>query len=186
MSLLLEKWGLQRNKDVAVLGIRGGMPELLISVSKGFVDAGMISAPSNLRGMKLGLREFVNVADLGIPYLNSPLSTRRSYIKTHRDVVLRVLRAYYQAVQETRNNRNSALKILAKYVRVDDTEILSEVYRIYGTNHLQKNLTIDLEGIKGLLNGLGSEATQVDPTAFIDISLLRDLDRQGFFQAKNR
>ena len=74
MSLLLEKWGLQRNKDVAVLGIRGGMPELLISVSKGFVDAGMISAPSNLRGMKLGLREFVNVADLGIPYLNSPLA----------------------------------------------------------------------------------------------------------------
>src|SRR5262249_3319021 len=88
LSLLLEKWGLQRNKDVAVLGIRGGMPELLVSVSKGFVDAGMISAPSNLRGMKLGLREFVNVADLGIPYLNSPLSTRRSYIKTRRDLVL--------------------------------------------------------------------------------------------------
>src|SRR5262249_53791041 len=101
--------------------------------------------------MKLGLREFVNVADLGIPYLNSPLSTRRSYIKTRRDLVLRVLRAYYQAVQETRNDRNSALKILAKYVRVDDTEILSEVYRIYGTNHLQKNLKIDLEGIKCLL-----------------------------------
>jgi len=100
--------------------------------------------------------------------------------------VLRVLRAYYQAVQETRNDRNSALKILAKYVRVDDTEILSEVYRIYGTNHLQKNLKIDLEGVKGLLKGLGSEATQVDPTAFIDISLPRDLDREGFFQAKNR
>ena len=77
-------------------------------------------------------REFVNVADLGIPYLNSPLSTRRSYIKAQRDVVLRVLRAYYQAVQETRNDRNSAVKILAKYVRVDDAEILAEVYRIYG------------------------------------------------------
>src|SRR5215475_12093683 len=134
------------------------MPELLISVSKGFVDAGMISAPSNLRGVKLGLREFVNVADLGIPYLNSPLSTRRSYIKAHRDLVLRVLRAYYQAVQETRNDRNSVIKILAKYVRVDDTEILSEVYRIYGINHLQKDLSVDLEGVKGLLNGLGSEA----------------------------
>ena len=186
LSLLLEKWGLQRNKDVAVLGIRGGMPELLVSVSKGFVDAGMISAPSNLRGMKLGLLEFVNVADLGIPYLNSPLSTRRSYIKTRRDLVLRVLRAYYQAVQETRNDRNSALKILAKNVRVDDPEILSEVYRIYGTSHLQKNLTIDLEGLRGLLNGLGTEATRVDPAVFMDVSLLQDLDREGFFQVKNR
>src|SRR5262245_36429562 len=186
LSLLLEKWGLQRNKDVAVLGIRGGMPELLISVSKGFVDAGMISAPSNLRGVKLGLREFVNVADLGIPYLNSPLSTRRSCVKAQRDVVLRVLRAYYQAVQETRNDRNSAVKILAKYVRIDDPEILSEVYRIYGASYLQKNLTIDLEGLRGLLNGLGTEATQADPAVFMDVSLLQDLDREGFFQAKNR
>lgn len=90
LSLLLDKWGLQRGKDLAVLGIRGGMPELLISVSKGFVDAGMISAPSNRRGIKMGLREFVDTADLGIPYINSPLSTRRSTIKNHRDTVLRV------------------------------------------------------------------------------------------------
>ena len=100
--------------------------------------------------------------------------------------MLRVLRAYYQAVQETRNDRNSALKILAKYVRVDDPEILSEVYRIYGASYLQKNLTIDLEGLRGLLNGLGTEATRVDPAVFMDVSLLQDLDREGFFQAKNR
>jgi NitT/TauT family transport system substrate-binding protein len=186
LSLLLQKWGLQRNKDVAVLGIRGGMPELLVSVNKGFVDAGMISAPSNLRGLKLGLREFVNVADLGIPYLNSPLSTRRSYIKAQRDVVRRILRAYYEGVQETRNDRNSAIKILAKYVRVDDPEILSEVYRIYGVTLLQKNLTVDLEGVKGLLQGLGAEAAQANPASFIDVSLLQDLDREGFFQGKGR
>ncbi|HKY09668.1 MAG TPA: ABC transporter substrate-binding protein, partial [Candidatus Binatia bacterium] len=72
LSLLLERWGLQRNKDVTVLGIRGGMPELLVSVAKGFVDGGMISAPNNLRGMKLGLHELVDAADYGIPYINSP------------------------------------------------------------------------------------------------------------------
>jgi ABC-type nitrate/sulfonate/bicarbonate transport system substrate-binding protein len=107
LSLLLERWGLQRNKDLTVLGIRGGMPELLISVAKGFVDGGMISAPSNLRGIKMGLRELVDAADYGIPYVNSPLSTRRSFIKSNRDTVLRILRAYYEAVQETRNDKNS-------------------------------------------------------------------------------
>jgi NitT/TauT family transport system substrate-binding protein len=120
LSLLLEKWGLQRGKDLAVLGVRGGMPELLISVSKGFVDAGMISAPSNRRGIKMGLREFVDTADLGIPYINSPLSTRRSTIKNQRETVLRVLRGYYEAVRQTRRDRDGAMKILAKYVRVTD------------------------------------------------------------------
>jgi NitT/TauT family transport system substrate-binding protein len=75
LSLILEKWGLQRSKDVSVLAIRGGMPDLMLSVTKGFVDAGMISAPSNLRGLKLGLRELIDASTLGISYLNSPLST---------------------------------------------------------------------------------------------------------------
>jgi ABC-type nitrate/sulfonate/bicarbonate transport system substrate-binding protein len=186
LSLLLERWGLQRNKDVNVLGIRGGMPELLISVAKGFVDGGMISAPSNLRGIKMGLRELVDAADYGIPYVNSPLSTRRSFIKSSRDTVLRILRAYYEGVQETRNDKHSALKILAKYVRVDDPEILAEVYRSYGQSHLQKSIGVDLEGVKGLLKGLGSEATGANPSSFVDASLVQELEKDLSFQLRNR
>jgi ABC-type nitrate/sulfonate/bicarbonate transport system substrate-binding protein len=182
LSLLLERWGLQRNKDLTVLGIRGGMPELMVSVSKGFVDGGMISAPSNLRGIKMGLRELVDTAEYGIPYVNSPLSTRRSFIKTNRDAVLRVLRAYYEAVQETRNDKNAALKILAKYVRVDDPEILNEVYRSYGQKHLQKTIRVDLAGVRGLLKGLDKEALQFTPGSFVDASLYEELEREGFFK----
>ncbi|HEY7164935.1 MAG TPA: ABC transporter substrate-binding protein [Candidatus Binatia bacterium] len=186
LTLLLDRWGLQRGKDVAVLGIRGGMPELLASVASGFVDAGMISAPSNLRGVKLGLRELVDTGDLAIPYLNSPLSTRRAYIRAQRDTVLRILRAYYEAVQQTRNDRTSAIKILSKYVRVDDPQILSEVHRIYGAKHLQKNISVDMEGMKGLLKGLGTEAAGANPATFVDTSLVQELEREGFFQTGNR
>jgi len=186
LSLLLERWGLQRNKDVTVLGIRGGMPELLVSVAKGFVDGGMISAPNNLRGIKLGLRELVDAADYGIPYVNSPLSTRRSFIKSNRGTVVRVLRAYQESVQEIRNDKNTALKILAKYVRVDEPAILNEVYRIYGERHLPKSINVDLEGVKGLLKGLGSEAANANPVNFVDASLVQELEKEGFSQQKSR
>jgi ABC-type nitrate/sulfonate/bicarbonate transport system substrate-binding protein len=176
LSLLLERWGLQRNKDVTVLGIRGGMPELLVSVAKGFVDGGMISAPNNLRGKQLGLNELVDAADYGIPYVNSPLSTRRSFIKSNRDTVLRVLRAYQEGVQEIRADKNGALKILARYVRVEDPAILGEVYRIYGDRHLPKSIAVDLEGVKGLLKGLGSEGAGVNPASFVDASLVQELE----------
>ncbi len=182
LSLLLERWALQRSKDVSVLAIRGGMPELLISVANGFVDGGMISAPSNLRGIKMGLRELVDAADYGIPYTNSPLSTRRSFIKSNRDTTLRVLRAYAEAVQETRNDRNGTLKVLAKYVRLDDPEILGEVYKNYGQRHLQKNIHVDLDGVRGLLKALGSEAAGANAANFVDASLVQDLDKEGFLQ----
>jgi NitT/TauT family transport system substrate-binding protein len=184
LSLLLERWGLQRNKDVTVLGIRGGMPELLISVAKGFVEGGMISAPSNLRGIKMGLRELVDAADYGIPYVNSPFSTRRSFIKNNRDIVLRILRAYYEAVQETRNNRDAAMKVLSKYVRLDDPEILAAVYNSYGQKHLQKTINVELEGVRGLLKGLGSEAAGANPASFVDASLVQELEKEGFFQSR--
>lgn len=186
LSLLLEKWGLQRGKDLAVLGLRGGMPELLISVSKGFVDAAMISAPSNLRGIKMGLHEFVDTAELGIPYINSPLSTRRSTIRNQRDTVLRVLRAYHEGVQQTRHDRDGSMKILSKYVRVTDPEILSEVYRIYGVKQLQPDINVDLNGISGLLKGLGSEAVGANPASFVDLSLIEQLKREGFFTTTSR
>ncbi len=82
--------------------------------------------------------------------------------------------------------RSSALKILAKYVRVDDPEILAEVYRSYGQNHLQKSISVDLEGVKGLLKGLGSEAAGANPASFVDASLVQEFEKDLSFQQRNR
>jgi hypothetical protein len=71
-------------------------------------------------------------------------------------------------------------------VRVDDPYILAEVYRIYGSRHLQKDISVDLESLKGLLKALGGEAADASPTAFVDTSLLEQLEREGFFQKTTR
>jgi NitT/TauT family transport system substrate-binding protein len=186
LSMVLEKFGFLRGKDVMVVPIHGGMPDLMLAVSKGFVEGGMISAPSNLRGLKVGLRELIDSADLGVPYLNSPLSTRRAFIKSNRDTVLRVLRGYYEAVQATRNERESSMKILAKYTRVQDSEILAEAYRIYGVKHLQKNIHVELDGVAQLMKSLGKEAASANPASFVDASLVEELERDGFFKEKAR
>jgi len=186
LSMIVDKFGLQRGRDFGVIAIRGGMPDMILAVSKGFVDGGMISAPSNLRGIKLGLRELINSADLGVPYLNSPMSTRRAYINSNRDTVLRVLRGYYHGVQETHANRDGAMKILAKYTRVQDPEILAESYRIYGQKFLQKSIQVDLEGVRQLLRALGKETVGVNPSQFVDASLIQELEKERFFQQKVR
>ena len=186
LSMILEKFGVQRGSDVTVLAIRGGMPDLMIAVSKGFVDGGMISAPSNLRGAKHGLRELIDSADLGVPYLNSPMSTRRAYIKSNRDTVLRVLRAYYHGVQETHHDREGAMRILAKYTRVAEPEILAESYRIYGQKHLQKTINVDLEGVKQLLKHIGKDAAGTSPASFVDATLVQELEKEVSLQPKAR
>ena len=91
-----------------------------------------------------------------------------------------------ESVQDIRNDKNSALKILAKYVRVDDPAILAEVYRIYGERHLPQSIAVDPEAVKGLLRGIGSEAAGANPATFVDATLMQDLEKEGFLQQKSR
>ncbi|HEY1267491.1 MAG TPA: ABC transporter substrate-binding protein [Candidatus Binatia bacterium] len=182
VTLLLKKWNFQRGRDVKVFQT-GGMPQLLSAVQTGVVDAGVISPPSNLQGLKLGLKELVDVSDLGLNFVNSPLNATRSYIKSNRGVVLRTLRAYVEGIRQVRSDKAAALRILAKYARIEDPEILQEVYRIYGVKHLETVPYVNPAGLEEILASLGKEAAGAKPTDFIDNSLVRELEQEGYFRA---
>jgi hypothetical protein len=51
---------------------------------------------------------------------------------------------------------------------------------------LQKTISVDLDGVKGLLKGIGSEAAGANPASFVDATLLQDLEKEGFLQQKGR
>ena len=181
VGLLAKKWKFQRGKDYTVFQT-GGMPQLLTAVKTGVVDAGIISPPSNLQGLKLGLKEMIDVSDLGIVFVNSPLSTTRSLIKNHRDVVLRMLRAYCEGIQQARSDKDSAMRILARNAKVEDPEILQELYRIYGSRHLEKVPYVNGEGLEEILGSMGKEAANAKPADFVDNSLLKELEQLGLFR----
>jgi hypothetical protein len=89
-------------------------------------------------------------------------------------------------VQETHSDREGSMRILAKYTRVTEPEILAESYRIYGQKHLQKSINVDLEGVRQLLKTLGKEAAGASAASFVDASLVQELEKEGFFQQKAR
>jgi NitT/TauT family transport system substrate-binding protein len=181
VALLSKMWGFQRGKDFTVFQT-GGMPQLLTAVKTGIVDAGIISPPSNLQGLKLGLKEIVDVSDLGIVFVNSPLSTTRSFIKSHREIVLGALRAYCEAIQQARSDKEAAIKILARNAKVEDSEILQELYRIYGSRHLERIPYVKPEGLEEILRTMGKEAAGAKPADFVDNTLLRELEQEGWFR----
>jgi NitT/TauT family transport system substrate-binding protein len=181
LDLALKKWGLERGRDVQIF-YTGGMPQLLGALTAGQLDGGVISPPTNLRALKLGLKELVDFGDLGITYLNSPLATTSSFIKSNRDVVLRMLRAYYHGIQRVRTDKETAIRVLAKYTKVQDPDILAELYRIYGVKFLTPVPYVSLEGAIEVLRSLGKNAETAKASEFIDNSLLKDLEREGLFR----
>jgi hypothetical protein len=73
------------------------------------------------------------------------------------------------------------MKLFAKYTKVQDPEILSELYRIYGVKHLESVPVVKPEAVEEVLRSeiKGANAKAGD---FIDNSLIAELEREGIFQ----
>ena len=52
----------------------------------------------------------------------------RSYIKANEEIVRRVVRSYVEAIHRFKTNKEIGLKVLQKYTRVQDPEILEATY----------------------------------------------------------
>ncbi|MEX0805011.1 MAG: hypothetical protein WD688_17080 [Candidatus Binatia bacterium] len=76
--------------------------------------------------------------------------------------------------------KDSAIKILARNARVEDPETLQELYRIYGSRHLERIPCVKAEGLEEILSTMGKEAANAKPADFVDI--LQEPEQQGFFR----
>jgi NitT/TauT family transport system substrate-binding protein len=185
LELALKKWGLRRGTDVAVIQT-GGMPQLLGAITGGIVDAGVVSPPTNLSAAKLGLKELVDFGEIGIVYPNSPLATSQSFLEKNRSTALRLLRAYCEGIHRVRTDKEATIKVLARYTRVQDPEILGELYRIYGIKYLEPVPKVRLDAVDEVLRSEVKTAAAVKASDFVDNSLVNELEQQGLFQTLYR
>jgi NitT/TauT family transport system substrate-binding protein len=183
LEFALKRWGLQRGRDLIVLQT-GGLPESLAALRSGAVDGAVLSPPNNLLAKKAGLREMVDIGQLGIIFPNTPLSATRSYIKSHRDTLLRFLRAFGEGQHRLRNDKDFSVKVLAKYTKTTDPEILAELYQIYGVRYTGQQIPyVRSEGVEEILKGIDAkEARQAKAADFIDNSVLKEVEQTGFFR----
>lgn len=182
LDLALKKFNLKRGSDVAVLQT-GGMPQLLGAITAGAVDAGVISPPTNLAAAKMGLKELIDFADLPLLYPNSPVAATQAFLEKNRAVALRFLRGYMDGIRRVKSDRDGTMKLYAKYTRVEDPEILSELYRIYGVKHLESVPVVKPEAVDEVLRS-EIKGSNAKPGDFIDNTLMAELEREGYFSQR--
>jgi NitT/TauT family transport system substrate-binding protein len=187
LDYALKRWGLQRGRDVAVAQT-GGLPESLAALRAGLVQGAVLSPPNNLLAKKAGLRELVDIGQLGIVFPNTALSTTRAYIRSNRDSVVRFLRSLVEGQHRLRTDKEFSMKVLSKYTKTVDPEILGELYQIYGVRYAGQPIPyVRLEGIDEILKGADSkEARQSRATDFVDNSLLKEIEQSGVLKKFSR
>jgi ABC-type nitrate/sulfonate/bicarbonate transport system substrate-binding protein len=180
--ILFKKFNLEPNRDVAVV-VAGPTMERLAAVDAGRIDATILTPSEMPRARKQGLVEVYDMLDLGIEVQGNGFATSRSFIRGNREIALSALKGYVEALFYISRNREETRRITAKYIRTTDPEVLDATYDWF-VKRVSKRPYPTLKGIQYLLDEVASKlpnAKSAKPEQFVDLSLLQQLEREGFF-----
>jgi ABC-type nitrate/sulfonate/bicarbonate transport system substrate-binding protein len=178
---VLQKHGLQPEKDVTILQV-GGMPELAAAISKGLIVAAAFSAPTNVRAKNAGAKVLVDMAKAGVSFPHTAIITRRGYLKANPKTLLNFLKGYSEGIQKMISDKLLAMKVIRKYTRDSDEEIIEGTYQ-YALDYIVRPPYPTRDGIIEILKlSKVPEAKKAGPDNFVDSSLVKSLEDAGFFK----
>jgi NitT/TauT family transport system substrate-binding protein len=185
VRIALKNFQLEPNKDVALLTF-GAQPEVFAALQSGAVQVGALSFPLYPKAAKLGMRELVKFADLGVEDINGTVITTRAFISQHRDTAVRFLRGFTRGMHRYRTDKEFSKKVLGKYGKINDDEILEGTWQDYAPT-LQKSPRPSMKAIQFLVeNHFGGKKPLPKLEQFVDLSLVEQLEKSGFIDSVNK
>jgi ABC-type nitrate/sulfonate/bicarbonate transport system substrate-binding protein len=183
LRYLIKKWGLEPDRDVRIIQM-GGQPEILAGMSSGVINGGNLSSPTDFKAKKAGFTMLADFAKVGLDYPTVSLVSSRSYIKKDPATVRRFLTAYSEGVHRLFTDKELAIKVIGKYTRTQDREILEASYA-YATNFVERTPRLPVKAVETILEQLAANnprAKQFKAEDFIDASFYNELEKSGFFK----
>ena len=178
----LERYGLQPAKDVTIVEL-GSMPAILSALKEGKISGAMLSSPTTLKAKTAGFSLLADLKMLGLEYQHTGMATSRPLIRSHPELVRNVMKAYVEGIHYYKSHRGESLKILARYLKTDDAEALTEIYEDIGLTLVPEKPYPTLAGIQIILDELAAKepkAKTARPEQFVDVSFMKELDSSGF------
>ena len=180
--VFLRRFNFEPNRDVAIV-VAGTASERLAALAAGRIDATLLTPSELVTARKRGYREIYDLLDMGIEIQGNGFATSRSFIKSNRDVVKAALQGYVEAVHSIHSDREGTTRIMAKYLQNPEQEVLDSSYQAF-VKMVPRKPYPTLKGIQFLLDQLVTELPQAKnakPEQFVDLSLLQELEKEGFF-----
>jgi ABC-type nitrate/sulfonate/bicarbonate transport system substrate-binding protein len=157
----------------------------------GAVAAAMVPPPQSIVLKEKGFRELVSVKQFrewNIPVVENGIAARRSFIEKNPVVAKRMVRAAFEGIKTIYDNKDLALKTLAKYTKINDEKILDESYR-FSIEALSKEGSMPQEAFAALVEQLVTQKSideaaskKLPLTAYFDNRFVHELEKEGFFR----
>ena len=105
-------------KDVTILQI-GSTPARFAALSAKGVDASLVWFPVTEIAKAQGYNKLLDLKEVFPEWPYETFAAKETYLSKERDQVTKFLRAYQKGVKYTHENKDDAVKIMLKYVKLD-------------------------------------------------------------------
>jgi ABC-type nitrate/sulfonate/bicarbonate transport system substrate-binding protein len=188
MNLALELLGLRPGVDVTVLAL-GGYPQRIAGLESQYIAGSVFDYPELVRVRAKGFRTLLDLAERKVATLQIAIVTTRSFLREHRTTVSRFVQAMSHAMNAVRRDRPRAIAALAKFSSLDparDADVLTQTYEAVFAGRLKRSPAIVMESVRPVVEEAKRNhpaATGLTPESLVDLTIVKELEDNGFFDA---
>jgi len=183
--LAFEHWGIDPKRDAVTFRIIGDTGVRVQSIASGVIDGSMVGYTHAAILQRQGYPILADVAELNIPFQDSGLFTRKSFLAQHPETVENVLRALVDAIAfiQEPENKTAVLKSLAQWLRLPKPEDALPGYDFMRKMYTRR-IYPNVEGIRNSIRVLtltNEKFGRLKAEDLVDDRIVKKLEREGLF-----
>ncbi len=183
--LAFEHWGIDPKRDAVTFRIIGDTGVRVQSIASGVIDGSMVGYTHAAILQRQGYPILADVAELNIPFQDSGLFTRKSFLVQHPETVENVLRALVDAIAfiQEPENKTAVLKSLAQWLRLPKPEDALPGYDFMRKMYTRR-IYPNVEGIRNSIRVLtltNEKFGRLKAEDLVDDRIVKKLEKEGLF-----
>lgn len=180
----VQKLGLG-DKDVSFVSL-GNDFERVTAMKQGVVDATVVNPAAYVAVQRMGFHSLLDLAAATVPYEAACLVTTRTLIRENLEMVRRFTKGFVAGIHYARTQRDFTLKVLKKYTRVDDPDVLNANYDYFVGRVIPRVPYVSERGLQAVLDFVrqqNPQAANAKAQDFMENRFIRELEDSGFIQS---
>jgi NitT/TauT family transport system substrate-binding protein len=175
--IALKKLKLQAQKDVTLIQI-GDTPARIGGMLSGAIEGASLSTSEKELAARYGFNILADNA--GVDFPGNAIVTTRAYLRSNRDEVKRFLRGVVDVIQLVKTQPERTKRMLQELYRQNDGNVIASRYETMlelfpNYPYLTKGA---VQSFLEIVREEGRVKEPLDPEAFIEMSLLREIEKE--------
>jgi ABC-type nitrate/sulfonate/bicarbonate transport system substrate-binding protein len=181
-TVILERAGLRRGEDVAILAL-GSPTERLGGLQAGGVQGAMLTEPFAAAARKAGFPVLYNMAELDYELPSSAVLSTEGYLAGQPEVARALIAALVDGIHYIKTERAGTIAIFGQFLQQDDPEVLDAIYSETSGAAMPE---VPWPSVKAFANGLQQVAGQnpavlnLRAEELVDDRYVRELVESGY------